>query len=961
MRLAIPAGALRAGTNEISLTTVAGSWLIYDYLGFEAPREAELARLGDIALIRSWDSPSALVKENGALRQSLSVQLIHHGREAEAKLRMPGRETISQAVKNARETVTFSLPAVERETAATVEVTADGQVLATREIAVKPVRKWVMYFLPQSHVDIGYTDRQPEALVKQIKNLDLAVELAKRTAGNPPGERFEWNTEGLWAVDHYLREAPPEKQQALIAAVRAGQIELDAFYGNMLTALCRPEELMRTIDMAGRLSRRCGVKIESAMISDVPGYTWGVVPVLSSAGVKYFSSGPNYQSRIGRTLSETGDKPFYWISPSGTEKVLCWVAGRAYSNFHRQTLAQMGEAPILEYLKELEEKNYPYELVQMRYSTNGDNGPPDPTLVETVKKWNAKYASPKLVIATTTEMMRDFERRYGGRIPSMRGDLTPYWEDGAGSSALETGLNRAAAERLAQAETLWALTDYRNYPSDAFSRAWRNVILYDEHTWGAHNSIAEPDNQFVKDQWKIKSGFALEADKESRKLLDQAAGTNEKKAEKGEIFLVCNTSSWPRTDLVILPKEAAAEGAIILDEQRSVPSQRLSTGELAFVAKDVPAFGCKRYRLGAGQAAPQNGARAAGATLSTAEIAVRLDEKTGTIESLKRTGLAAEIVDAAAGGLNKYLYVEGTDAQGATTSGPAKIRVKESGPLVASLLVESDAPGSNKFTREIRVTSGLDRVDILDVIDKQPIRKKEGVHLEYPFNVPGGTMHIDLAWSVIRPEIDQLPASCKNWFTVQRWVDVSNKDYGVTWATIDAPLVEIGGITANLTFGSGKPEDWLAHLEPSQKLFSWVMNNHWYTNYRAEQEGPTPFRYSVRPHGGGYDPVAAMRFGIEQSQPLAVVNRAIAGRGLLSLEGWPDNVLVAGMKPGNDGKAVMLRLYEVAGKATQVQLRWKASPPKAVWLSNPYEEQVSPVNGAVTVAGNDVLTLRVEW
>ena len=39
----------------------------------------------------------------------------------------------------------------------------------------------------------------------------------------------------------------------------------------------------------------------------------------------------------------------------------------------------------------------------------------------------------------------------------------------------------------------------------------------------ANSSIAEPDTQFVKDQWRVKQAFALDADAESHKLLAAAA------------------------------------------------------------------------------------------------------------------------------------------------------------------------------------------------------------------------------------------------------------------------------------------------------------------------------------------------------------------------------------------------------------------------------------------------------
>jgi hypothetical protein len=308
--ITIPADKFKVGMNEITLTTLTGSWMVYDSITFHSPENVELATIGDFATIKTAESLPVLIDKNGKLYQNIEVNLLQHGPESKAELKIPGRDPLVLPASEGRQKLTFSVPEIEKETPATLEIKAGDKVLATREITVKPVRKWVMYFLAHSHVDIGYTQLQPDVLEKQMRSLEIAQDLAKKSAGNAPHERFKWNAEVLWPVDNYLRLASPEKQQALVEAIKSGQIELDALYGNELTALCRPEELMRLVDTAGRIGKRCGVKVESAMISDVPGYTWGMVPVLASAGVKYFSVGPNPGDRIGRTLVDLGDKPF---------------------------------------------------------------------------------------------------------------------------------------------------------------------------------------------------------------------------------------------------------------------------------------------------------------------------------------------------------------------------------------------------------------------------------------------------------------------------------------------------------------------------------------------------------------------------------------------------------------------------------------------------------------------------
>lgn len=909
--------------------------------------------------------PPAVVREKGAQMQPIRIAVHHpYAEPADAILEMTGSEPVPVRLTFDRQAVELAVPPVEAEAPRSVSLRLGNQVIARTQVVVKPVRRWELVLLPHSHVDIGYTHVQTEVEQKQWSYLERAIELARQTAENPPEARFKWNSEVLWAVDSYLKQASPEKREALIDAVRKGWIGLDGLYGNELTALCRPEELFRLVDCAQRLSRQYDLSIDAAMISDVPGYTWGIVPALAHGGIRYFSVGPNHIHRIGRTLTAWGDRPFYWVSPSGEERVLCWVAGHGYSWFHGGLLGNLSganQAPIFEYLEQLTAADYPYDLVQLRYSIGGDNGPPDPELPGFVQNWNARYAWPKMRIATTAELMREFEGRYGDKIPEVRGDFTPYWEDGAGSSARETALARTAAERLVQAEALWTMLDPKGYPDDAFYAAWRNVILYNEHTWGAHCSISQPDSQFTKDQWAIKQAFALDADRQSRQLTAAALAGRRDASGKVEAVDVFNTCSWPRTDLVILPPDVAVAGDVVRTAAGAqVPSQRLAAGELAFRADDVPPLAAKRFLFGPGEAKTAGQARAETAGLSNGRIRLALDPATGAVASLAAEGVVGELVDHSAGlGVNEYRYVVGRSPEKPLPNGPAKITVQDAGPLVASLVVESEAPGCSRLVRQVRVVDGLDRVDLINTLDKQDIREKESVHFGFALQVPGGQMRLDTPWAVVRPEADQLAGACKNYLTVGRWADLSNDQFGVTWATVDAPLIEIGGITVDVA-GPFDPNAWIERLEPSGVFYSYVMNNYWETNYKASQDGPTTFRYALAPHAA-FDQAAATRFSIERSQPLVVVpvkpDAPVQGP-LLSVA--PSNVLVTSLKPSQDGKALMIRLFNAGASLERATIQWSTPAPTRITRSTLGEQPGAELDGPIALPPLGVSTLRAE-
>jgi alpha-mannosidase len=913
--------------------------------------------------------------------QSLKVSLTSpYAAPVPVAVRITGQEPRSAKLEFGNQTLHFNIPAADAERSLEIAVEARGERVASQTVLLPAARKLIVYMLPHSHTDIGFTAIQTDIEEKQVNNLLQGLAEARRTADYPEGARFVWNVEVAWAADLFLKRLPARQREEFFEAIRHGQVALNGMYLNELTGLCRPEELIRLFRFATQLGQRSGVPVDTAMISDVPGYTWGTVTAMSQAGIRYFSVAPNYFDRIGTILVEWENKPFWWIGPDGKSRVLVWIPFWGYAMSHRY--GKMSPQLVEDFCDGLDRRQYPYDIAYVRWAGHGDNAVPDASICDFVKDWNATHLSPRFVIASTSEAFRAFENRYGDRLPQVRGDWTPYWEDGAGSSAAETAMNRTSSERLAQAEALWAMIGPRRYPAGQFEEAWKNVLLYSEHTWGAYCAISEPANPFTSDQWNIKQSFATAANLQSRQLVSEAAQgggpptmVNAKPAvhaEESTHVDIYNTASWPRTALAMVPRELSEAGDFVTDDgHRPVPAQRLASGELAVLVRDLPPLAGRRYRIDKqGHMPPGAKAVAAGTTLTNDKLHVRLDEKTGGIVELQATGIDSNLVDTAHGqAINDYLYLLGDNLAAVQRNGPVKITVRDGGPLVASLLVASDAPGCHKLLREVRVIAGGDFVELLDTVDKRRLEAasyfanegKESVNFAFPFHVPGGSIRLDVPLGVFRPEQDQMPSACKNWLTVGRWADVSNADIGITWVTLDAPLVQVGDLTARLLNSQTNPDVWRKTIEPTQRLFVWAMNNHWGTNYRAYQEGPVMFRFVVRPHHGPARDAEASRIATGFSQPLvALPGRGPAPRATSLLQVEPTEVLVSGLKPSDDRKAIIVRLLNASDKTASARLAWSRPAPQKLWLSDTSELPRQPLSGDVTVPARGMVTVRAE-
>lgn len=853
---------------------------------------------------------------------------------------------------------------------------------------VPALRHWTVYLYNHSHVDIGYTNTQENVEILHKRNIDEGIKLGETTKDYPEGSKYRWNPEITWPLERYWQHATADQKERVKKAVSDGSLCLDASYLNLNTSVCSDEELFQVFRFSREMQRMTGVPVKTLQQMDIPGISWGLVPVMAQQGVRYIMLWPNgCRAGNGRGVDE---KPFWWLGPDGKSKVLFYQPG-GYANGGSMTkggatgrpwfgqrdpdkipaVIKTGSANVnfLEALTKRERPDYPYHFYVVSWSL-WDNCPLDADIPDAVKAWNEQYAYPHIVIAGGTEIMEMIEQNYGNNLPVVKGDFTEYWTDGLGTAAGLTAINRNAKERLVQVETLWTmLHPGKPAPRAAFDEAWRFIALGSEHTWCAEN----PTEPFFQDAiWKGKQRYFREADEQTRKLMDDvlapvtdrslgALGPAEGPSKGG--VTVINTHSWKHGGLVTLPKSESSRGDRVTDDQGiEVPAQRLSTGELAFLASDIPPFGSRHYQILTGKCLLTDGCKISGNILDNQLITVKIDQVTGNITQLVQRATGRDFVDVKVnGGLNAFRWMPG-DNDNARADSSIVVSIAESGPLVVELIVSSKGAGCRSVTRSVRLIQGQPWVEITDVVDKLPLVAKDGIHFGFGFNIPQAKTRVDIPWGVVEVEKDQWAAANRNWLTMQRWVDISNDKEGVTWCSLDAPLIESGTMTANQSgTWSGERKPWLRKLDPNSVIYSWVMNNHWFTNFPLTQDGPVTFRYRILPHGA-YDPAIANRFGLEQSQPLVSVATSLnaISKQQIIVEGSP-TVTASILKSTSQSKTMIIRLRSVSDKTEIVNLAWPSGNPKSLNICETEEEPGAEVKERVAVPAKGLVTLIAKW
>ncbi len=397
---------------------------------------------------------------------------------------------------------------------------------------------------------------------------------------------------------------------------------------------------------------------------------------------------------------------------------------------------------------------------------------------------------------------------------------------------------------------------------------------------------------------------------------------------------------------------------------KPLPSQTLSQDNathryrLLIEAKDIPSLGYQILRVAPGANPAPTDLKANELALENSLLRVVVDPHTGCITSLydKRT----KFESIAPGGCGNELeafkdtpkdydaWNIDADFEKEVTklNHTDSVQLIEKGPVRATIRVTRTWQNS-KFVEDISLYAALDRVDIANKIDwhETHVLLKAAFPLaasgpEATYEIPYGAIDRPTTrnntWEAAKFEVPAL-----------RWADLGDGHHGVSLINESKYGYDGKGNVLRLS----------------------LLRSPTWPDPEADR-GHHEFSYSLYPHEGDWKHALTVRRGYEFNYKLNAF-QVEAHEGKLPpkhsfAEVMGDNVVLTALKKAEDSNALLLRLYEWAGKDGEVQIRIPEGASSAT-LTNLQEQPEGP---PLSVAGNHVtipvhpyaiVSLRVDY
>ncbi len=969
------------------------------FTGFAAALIANSATLAADSVSLTAVEPTPLFPKPAAdqpLKQLVRLNLVNPGEPftATARVTLAGKALEAQPVKvaKAKSNVNILIPDITRPTPVTIELLDNaGAVLATQSLDWQPQKKWTIYSCAYSHQDLGYGDYAYRTRTSvRLKNIELPLRFCRETDTWPDNSKFRYNIETSEVLNTFIGFYGKDAARELAQRMREGRIQLSGIHNTANTEELSHELMARLFYMSGRHAVDIlGVPASKTIQNiDVVGLTWPMATYATEAGFENCFHGFNggcmpASAKIvrrqvtaevagtagqGRSSFAVANEPnFFWEGPDGSK-----ILRRAtpYGDLallpHSDNRSPFNASLVINMLRLHEKEKWPFSTILSQDGFDFDVARLG--VARGAKQWADNYAYPQIRIATFDEYFNAIRKEMSAEkieLKTIGGDENNQWSDQAYADAATMGAGRLLGEALPVVESVATISQALTGGGDHWLplfQAYNRLLQYAEHTNGSSNVASQKSSAFFwrdtereENREMVSEAGAFAQDvfaNTSRRLADAIARPD------GKNLIVFNALPQMRTDSV---RADIPEGLIPVDALTGTACavQRMPDGTAVFVARDVPATGWKLFELKkdpSGQTASSQKPDPSGNSLENQYYKLAFNPATGAITSLFDKTLGRELIEQdAPHAFNEYLYEyrtgkKGRDFDSVWSRMEQANRVSVTrGPVEDVLTIEGKAEGVRSLKQTISLRHDAPRVDFGISLDKAPMTgtfnvNKEAVFIALPFDIPGFTIHHELAGNVIEPFRQQIGGSATCHYAIRGFTDFSNEKYGVTISPMEGGLVCYGEPTSAAV--TTLPYDFLRDrpTPPKSRLYLYLLNNMFSTNIHPDQQGPANFRWSLHSHAGDWKAGGAAQFSRTVQRPLLAWRADGKNDGARPASGSfmsvdASNITSSVIKSAEmNGRGFIIRLNETTGQETTATVTLPLLPLESVAATSLVED-----------------------
>ncbi len=739
-------------------------------------------------------------------------------------------------------------------------------------------RHWEFYYSQTMHTDLGYTDYQEDLRPLFSVFLDTVKQYMKNSDQRETDvQKYKYAIESGWVMgEGYMSCRNAEEIQEILDLMKKDRMTIGAGCCNHTMECFSTEETARAAYYTNRyLVDKLGISPSTTQrMFDNPAFSKSYVDVAASAGIKY---GIHSMNPDRSPYYKKKEYDLFYMQGNNPKNKLLIFNGKTYGhnygfggthNNPNYGSAEIAMNELMNVISELEgrsgRRSYPYDKFPLPLIPYGDNKQPMEMPVKIANEINRIYKEkgyvyPKITVDFPEKFFADVEKEYGHLIPVETGTEENWWNDGWGTTAFESGINKEAGVLVPTAETAASFSTLlfgSVYPHEDITCAVERNLIYDEHTWGYHSYTGDEmyNRQF---EWKRSNAFGAKSLAE-KVLSDSVKALASKIKVDSQSIYVYNSLNWIRDDVAVVDDiSSLPEFFEIMDGEESIPYS-VYNGKLIFVAHGVPPIGYKIFTVKKACTKPcfKPQYTFSHGFIENEFYKVSFDDD-GTIKCIidKRNG-GREIADCSEVKFNQYRYyddfgipfsnmgVKFSKYKWEMYSPKAKNTVINvfSTPVFMQAVADTGTFRAGSIRQKVTLYNGIPRIDIVNEVVKSPLpslRAKEEAFYVFPFK-SGEDYEIRYDLPVGNAaEGEQVYGTSTDWYTVSKWVNVYDKkdDYSMTLAIPNSALLQ---------FGERRTGNWSFDYRSRRPyIYSYIFNNMWQTNFQGDQPGYASFRYSV--------------------------------------------------------------------------------------------------------------------